>query len=133
MTDETPFQDTLDELALLIKPPDGAPTDLAELWDRYFDTCAVFADWLEEQGDWRAAGYRWISQHRKHPRHSLLSWNWWRFGDTSPLNAENLPSHIWNRLPGRPLNPQTHFKSYDTRRDAESALCKALILLEPDK
>ena len=27
----------------------------------------IFADWLEDRGDWRAAGYRWMGVHRKWP------------------------------------------------------------------
>src|SRR5207249_3434931 len=127
MTDETPFQDTLDELASFIKL-----VRRERLLDQYFDTCAVFADWLEEQGDWRAGGYRWISQNRKMPRQGFMTWDWWRFGDTW-RTAEHLPPDLWDRLPGRPITPQTRYKAYPSRRDAESALCKALILLEADQ
>jgi hypothetical protein len=32
-------------------------------WSLYL----TFADWLEERGDWRAPGYRWMGENRKRP------------------------------------------------------------------
>jgi uncharacterized protein (TIGR02996 family) len=44
-------------------------------WSNYL----MFADWLEEQGDWRAPGYRWLGENRKRPFRStdngLVCWN----------------------------------------------------------
>src|SRR5262249_30719954 len=59
MTDEAAFQAGLDD-----NP-------------RNHDLRLVFADWLEEQGDWRAASYRWMGTHRKHPYPADRSWDWW--------------------------------------------------------
>ena len=132
MTDETAFQAALDELAALVWPAAGSPNHTAELLDRFAGTCAVFADWLEEQGDWRSVGYRWLSDHRKLPRRSGRSYDWWGFGDHFEPAPENLPANVWDRLPGRPDSPTSRCKAYDTRRDAEWALCKAILSLEAD-
>lgn len=62
MTDEAAFQMAIDEF------PD------------FWGNRAVFADWLEEQGDWRAEGYRWLGTHRRRPYMMPLSsravWGW---------------------------------------------------------
>jgi uncharacterized protein (TIGR02996 family) len=52
MVNETAFQNALNAEPLR--------------WSMYF----VFADWLEEHGDRRAAGYRWLGENNKCP--SLL-------------------------------------------------------------
>jgi len=133
MTDESAFQDSLDELAIQLRPSRALPPSRAELLDRYFGTCAVFADWLEEQGDWRAAGYRWISQYRKVPRCAVSTWEWWRFGESGSATTEDLPTAVWNRLPCTKDQALHTCKGYSTRRDAEWALCKAINSLEADK
>jgi uncharacterized protein (TIGR02996 family) len=38
-------------------------------WSNYL----VYADWLEEQGDWRAAGYRWMGEQHKRPFRSPVT------------------------------------------------------------
>jgi uncharacterized protein (TIGR02996 family) len=59
MTDESAFQAALDA--------DPSNHDLR----------LVFADWLEEQGDWRAIGYRWMGRHRKFPYRTSRTSDWW--------------------------------------------------------
>jgi hypothetical protein len=130
MIDESAFQNALDDLAGLQRPSTTVADPSDDLLARYSGTCAVFADWLEEQGDWRAAGYRWLSLHAKLPRRANSNWGWWRFGDRGVSAPEDLPSKVWDRMPGS----RSHqlLKEYPSRCDAESALCKAILSLEPD-
>jgi hypothetical protein len=100
MTDESAFQNSLDDLAKQIWPRAGAFHPTSEMLDGYAGLCAVFADWLEEQGDSRAAGYRWLCRHGKLPRRSNNSWEWWQYGDRVDSAPEDLPAAIWDRLPG---------------------------------
>lgn len=43
----------------------------------------LFAQWLEERGDWRAPGTKWLADHGKWPdldstsRGDGRSWDWW--------------------------------------------------------
>jgi uncharacterized protein (TIGR02996 family) len=39
-----------------------------QVWSNYL----MLADWLEEQGDPRAAGYRWMGENEKHPFHDSI-------------------------------------------------------------
>jgi hypothetical protein len=131
MIDETAFQTALDELAAFLWPANNQPAITPDGLDRFAGTCAVFADWLEDHGDWRATGYRWLSRHRKLPRR-CYTWDWWRFGDENSAAPENLPAEVWDRLPGKPHHAAPNCKAYETRRAAEWALCKAILSLEPD-
>src|SRR5687767_2932613 len=70
MVDETTFQRALD-----LEPHNWALR-------------LVFADWLEERGDPRAAGYRWMGRHEKWPfdwsrRHCVPAFRW--SGDPIPI------------------------------------------------
>ncbi len=56
MIDEEPFQRSLD-----------AMID-SRNWQANDDMRLVFADWLEEQGDRRALGYRWMGWNHKYPQ-----------------------------------------------------------------
>jgi hypothetical protein len=132
MTDESAFQSALDELAALLWPAHGQSRIEPDLLDQLVGACAVFADWLEEQGDWRAVGYRWLSRNRKLPRPTGEYFTWWRFGDNSNCAPEDLPARVWDRLPGNPYSMSASCREYPTRRDAEWALCKAILSLEAD-
>ncbi len=114
MTDEAAFQAALDE-----RPADHALR-------------LVFADWLEERGDWRAAGYRWMGECRQHPRRAALSWDWWdlrwlrKYREAGmPLSAAMLESSLFERLDGYATSGP-NFREYTDRRAAEEALCRAL-------
>lgn len=43
-----------------------------------WSSCLVYADWLEEQGDPTAAGWRWLAENEKRPRvwagYRVVSW-----------------------------------------------------------
>jgi uncharacterized protein (TIGR02996 family) len=92
----------------------------------------VFADWLEEHGDRRAGGYRWMGQHGKWPydwaRHTA-GCNYetfdWYFEDGGAV--WDVPEHC--RLPGRlraAFDTRLDFPDFATRRAAEEALCLVL-------
>ena len=133
MTDESAFQSALDELAVLLWPVPAVSHHSAEQMAHFAGICAVFADWLEDHGDGRAVGYRWLSRHGKLPRRGINTWDWWRFGDRAECTAEDLPSAIWDRLPGKPYPRIPDCKEYPAFRDAVSAICKAINSLEADR
>jgi uncharacterized protein (TIGR02996 family) len=95
-------------------------------------TRLVFADWLEEQGDPRAAGYRWMGENGKRPydwpkspglvRHDTHDWYRVEGGAIweVPVFCQ-IPEWIWKRLQSG--HDWVHFAS---RRAAEEALCLAL-------
>jgi uncharacterized protein (TIGR02996 family) len=111
MDDEAPFHAALDE----------NPADIAMR--------LVFADWLEERGDWRAEGYRWMGQHHKWPTDQRaddgLPWGWWSVADPSSIHAE-LPQ-VLHRPMYRVLSPEYAW-AFETRREAEETLCRAIRL-----
>jgi uncharacterized protein (TIGR02996 family) len=96
-------------------------------------TRLVFADWLEEQGDARAAGYRWMGTHEKWPYAwarsrrvpRYFSFDWYREGGSAIWDVPahcRIPEWLW-----RALQSTTDFAGYPTRRTAEEALCMALV------
>jgi uncharacterized protein (TIGR02996 family) len=114
MTEETAFQAALDA------EPGNSGLRL------------VFADWLEERGDWRAAGYRWMGEHRKWP------YDWSKDRNVRAYNTHDwfienaaatweVPSHCI--LPaefGPWFSSPLHWPSYESRREAEDALCRVI-------
>lgn len=133
MTDDEAFESALDEaLADVWMQSDTAlhSTPDPEAVSRLTALRQVYADWLEERGDLRAAFQRWLVHHRKFPRFSWQSWDWWRYGDRPDSNPEDLPIEIWKRLPGMPRDDVPQCKEYPTRRSAERALFKALVWME---
>lgn len=54
----------------------------------------LYADWLEEQGDETAEGWRWMAQNGKVPKRlaSPLCWKWLSPGFSTDKNA---PSVMW--------------------------------------
>jgi uncharacterized protein (TIGR02996 family) len=92
----------------------------------------VFADWLEERGDWRAAGYRWMGEHLKWPydwkKSSII-----KAYETHDWYIENsaatwvVPSHCILPSDFGPWFPSpVNWPSHETRRDAEEALCRVV-------
>lgn len=115
MTDESAFQSAFD----------ADPTNSA--------LRLVFADWLEERGDWRAAGYRWMGENRKWPydwsknaiitSFDTLDW----FIEGSPVQWK-VPEHCILPAGLQPWFPaHIYWPSYHTRREAEEALCKVIL------
>ena len=129
MPDEETFETALDDLMDELWPAVGKLNASADLLGRLDGMRLVYADWLEERGDAHAAAQRWLVHRQKFPRYSGKSWDWWRYGDRPDCLAEDLPATIWDRLPGKPSDANRHCKEYPTRRSAERALYKALMLL----
>lgn len=129
MTDETAFQAMLDD------DPTNSGCRL------------VLADWLEDHGDWRAAGYRWMGENKKWPLQTKRSWigadpPWWRWvdkehydradpnADYSGTNAR-ITCLLLRRITKCDDNWENDhilypMRSFRTRRAAELALCLAL-------
>jgi uncharacterized protein (TIGR02996 family) len=115
MTDESAFQAALD----------ADPANFA--------LRLVFADWLEERGDRRAAGYRWMGEQRKWPydwsKNAMITsfdtFDW--FMEGSPVQWK-VPDHCILPAELQPWFPANiYWPSYPSRRDAEEALCKVIL------
>ena len=106
----------------------------------------LFADWLAERGDWRAAGYGWMARHEKAPMLEDVQyatgprWRWWTMqpgwkGHVGAVNNEpdRLSEKIFETLDGAAYKSlrsgQCAYCEFYTRRDAEEALCRALFKL----
>lgn len=135
MPEADAFESALDEALLEIwsrprdVPGEPAPAHL----QRLIELRQVYADWLEERGDSMAALQRWLVRERKFPRYSGATqdtWTWWNYGDRPDSKPEDLPQAIWQNLRGRPEGIPPNYKEYDSRREAELALFKALWLLD---
>ena len=114
------------------------------LWEEPddFDTRAVMADWLEERGDWRALGQRWMASKGRLPKpagdDSDLRFTWSMIqndmpGDIKLVQRSRLPVLIWRRLVWFDHvsdQMERHYretKGYATVESAEESLCQALI------
>lgn len=114
MVDEVTFQAALDA------EPDN------------FALRLVFADWLEERGDPRAVGYRWMGQSEKFP----YDWSHSEFVpgfDTFDWYLEDggaswdVPRHCQLPFEFRSLfKARTDWLDFPTRRAAEEALCQVI-------
>ena len=130
MVDEESFRHSIDAALGKIWPElGGGPRHTPELQAEIAGLYAVFADWLEEQGDDRAIGYRWMAGHRKYPRRGNESWDWWGFHGGVDSQPEDLTSQLWRHLPGNQLG-EAPVKDYPTPESAERALCKAIRFLD---
>jgi uncharacterized protein (TIGR02996 family) len=99
----------------------------------------VFADWLEESGDWRAPGYRWMGESKHRPRviemlrevtgKKIKAYEWFNLDATGSRQyaPHRLPGYLFYLLRGGgteyPGEPNLYYKK---RKDAEEALCKAV-------
>lgn len=126
MTTEDDFQKTLDK-----KPND-------------WQTRLVFADWLQEQGDKRAEGYRlmglWqlIARHNKgsgpygcHEAGVNNSWEWWTDKETydPQLTTCRIPQDLLRKIRSKYVYSTSEkgltSKDFFTRREADDALAVA--------
>lgn len=106
MTTESDFQQLLD----------ADPTD--------WQTRLIFADWLQERNDIRAAGYRALGRLRLYPRVVVVDCACW-LNDMPANNKRHVIPHAWaSRL-------TVFFMYWDSRQDAEDAAAKAFALLDP--
>ena len=105
-------------LALAERPDDDLPK-------------RVFADWLDERGDPRAACLRWVVAHHIRPAHDTTegTWDWWARPPREPdyysagdVQTSVLPANLFRRLKGRPTDV---WKGYPSYQDALSDLCAA--------
>jgi uncharacterized protein (TIGR02996 family) len=124
MTDEHAFQTALDE-----NPANHAMR-------------LVFADWLEERGDWRAAGYRYMGAHQKFPafeRHPMQGYGRWAWNRSTDRRGDSWsgPSYVSTRIfraishyqfKGHGFYNTGHRKLFTSRQWAETALCKAVMV-----
>ena len=130
MTDEETFEAAIEELVAQIWPAPSQQNEDPRLWSELTSLRLVFADWLEERGDPKAAAQRWMAQNQKLPRDSGHSWDWWRYGDRPEARPEDLSIAIWEKLPGQPRKDIGYCKEYASRRSAERALFKALAAID---
>lgn len=94
-------------------------------------TRLVFADWLEEQGDARAEGYRALGRLGLYvSRNTEGKWAWFCVA----LGGPAMPPRDWYALiaGGNPLASPAlhrHSKAFATRREAENAAALAFARL----
>lgn len=117
MTTEDDFQSKLDAC------PDDHHTRL------------IFADWLDDHSDARAAGYRALGQLSRRPRIMGVGWLWQKEGShlnrEYPTVPESLLPSIWfaalqNWNAG---NQKRRWKRWLYRREAEDAAALAFVCL----
>src|SRR5947208_13878523 len=85
----------------------------------------LFADWLADRGDARAAGYRWMAALGKWPfwLPSSQMWSW-----TDPSNSYPFHNHLPKRLYRRLKAPvDSCWRKYVKLCEAEADLCQALL------
>jgi uncharacterized protein (TIGR02996 family) len=95
-----------------------------------WQTRLVFADWLQDQGDSRAAGYRVLGTLRLYPKfyREHDEWTWWRWHGGPGRALYHMGPVWWDRL----TDFKHHWgadKSYRTRRQAEDAAVRAFTQL----
>lgn len=85
----------------------------------------LFADWLNERGDWRTEGYFWMANHRKEPSKAYRSFDWWH-EDSRCRREIVLPPALWEALPVAPHISFSHAKEFLTLRAADNAVCRLI-------
>jgi len=87
----------------------------------------VFADWLEDRGDWRAAGYRWMGETKHRPLRAVSGFVWRDIQQTvSKLYRPNrLPTYIFLLLT-KGIKDRNWIRTYHKSRYAEEDLCQAI-------
>jgi uncharacterized protein (TIGR02996 family) len=99
-----------------------------------WQTRLVFADWLDEQGDPRAAGYRALATLRARPQSTGS--HWWSNradADWSSHAGFNLLPEDWFELTTPSMESQSCHCDFDTRRDAEDAAARAFARLSAQR
>lgn len=107
-------------------------------------TRLVFADWLQDRGDVRAAGYRAIAAQQRRPlegTHGTLNkqgW-WWHCPGTGTRACHNdIPADWFALLPQKEGNDSfwplhTATGGLRTRAECEDALARAFAKLPPER
>ena len=86
----------------------------------------VFADWLEERGDRRAHGFRWMVANGKRPENfeKEFHWNnveWYQIDPPS-----RIPDKILQAISDDHNNQYYNYRIFDSRQAAEDALAHAI-------
>jgi uncharacterized protein (TIGR02996 family) len=97
----------------------------------------IFADFLEEQGDHRAEGFRWMGQNEKHPYYwvDTETWDWWNL-DGAP-NRHSVPAHsilpgnLFVRLKVTNRRQNNRWMGFDSAWEAQLELCEAILRADP--
>lgn len=126
MTEQNAFEAALDELLRQLWPRPGQLNRDSDVVARLAALRSVYADWLEERGDATAGLQRWLAREGKSPRDVGTAWQWWSFGNRPDTTPDDLPTEVWEKLPGTVLRRSPQGKEYLTRQDAERALLNAL-------
>ncbi len=100
----------------------------------------VFADWLQDQGDPRADGYRALGRRRRYPQaydaegnigtgDNIASWSWW--DDIGGVDREHsdLFRDWFNLLKPNTADISPYMRKYATRREAEDAAALVFLML----
>jgi uncharacterized protein (TIGR02996 family) len=97
-----------------VRPGDGLPK-------------LIYADWLDEHGDPRGAGLRWVVRGGARPAHDTAedTWDWWSRPPREPdyypdgdVQPAVLPGNLFRRLKGKPTDIWKGYASYaDALRD----------------
>jgi uncharacterized protein (TIGR02996 family) len=98
---------------------DAAPADSAAR--------LLLAEWLDERGDWRASGYRWMGECAKRPWMGDGRPTW--FNDRRGVRRhapEDIGPDIFEKIAGGQRSVRVGWVDFDTRHAAEEALAAAL-------
>lgn len=96
----------------------------------------LFAEWLGDRGDERSAGYAWMGERHKSPSAIPSSlkmiigerWSWFILLSPDIGHSNELPADVMSRMPlHKSIANGSGSVKYKTRRDAEEAICFALI------
>lgn len=90
-----------------------------------WQTRLVFADWLDEHGDPRAAGYRALARGGFRPIAYAPYCAWWREGIGQKRRHDDLPNDWFTLL----ATASENFKKYRTRREADDSAALAFAKL----
>ncbi len=111
MTTEDDFQRKLDE----------DPTD--------WQTRLVFADWLQEHNDERAAGYRALGERRKTPLYVNEDYRTWWYCVMARERPENVLEGMWWQYWKMQIGYDKPVFCLSTRREAEDPAALAFSML----
>ena len=97
-----------------------------------WQTRLVFADWLEEQGDPRAEGYRALGTRRRAPvptyRAPQVRW-WDEASENGPKGPDDIPRDWLDLIASSKRGFYGDYVLFDSRREAEDAAALAFAKL----
>lgn len=93
------------------------------------DTRRVLADWYEDAGVMvMADGLRWVADCEAFPEYRpppSIPWAWRRRGRYEGKHCD-VDAPFFDAMPCGDITPSSPLRVYPSRREAESALCRAL-------